>query len=118
MTRDEAVRDLADAFGTLTRTPVSGEPGLELTIIETPQPVRGTQQVTRVAFKLPDRIEGRPHHFVEPHVRLRSGGRPNNSSNQEIGGCLWQTWSLNTGWSPSRHTLAQLALTVLSVWDR
>jgi hypothetical protein len=118
MTREEAVRDLTEAFGTLARIPVPGERGIELTVIDTPQPVRGTAQTTKVAFKLAERIDTRPLHFVEPHVRLRSGGRPNNASNQELGGQLWQTWSLNTNWSPTRHTVSQLAMTVLSVWDR
>lgn len=118
MKREDAINDLRESFGPVTATPIQAEPGAELVVIETPQPVLGTAQTTKVAFKLTDRIPTRPAHFVEAHVRLRSGGRPNNAANQEIGGQLWQTWSLNTSWSAERHTMSQLAMTVLSIWDR
>lgn len=118
MTREDAVSDLRVSFGAVTRIPIRTEPGAELIVIDTPQPVRGTVQQTKLAFKLGERIIARPLHFVEPHVRLRSGGHPNNATNQEIAGHLWQTWSLNTSWSADRHSLSQLAMTVLSIWDR
>ena len=118
MTRAEAMADLRRQFGEVTELPLTAEPGYVLAIVEEPQPVPGTSQRTRVAFKLPDPIGDRPPQYVEPQVRTRNGGDPNGARNEQLEGQLWRTWSLNTAWAPARNRLSQLVHTVLSVWDR
>ena len=118
MTRSEFVEDLRRSFGNVSVTPLLTEPALELVVIEETQPVRGTQMRSRVAFKVPDPVVGRPQQYVDPELSLRSGGQPSNATIQEAGGRLFKTWSLATEWTPERHSAAELAHTALSVWDR
>lgn len=120
MTGEEAVADLKANFGAenVALQDLQTEPGIVLAIVTRPQPVPNRELSSQVAFKLPAQINGRPPHFVEPHLVLPSGGQPNNSNTQELNGKLWKTWSLNTSWDPAKHSLSQLVATVLKQWDR
>lgn len=118
MTRAEAIADLKETFGSVVEYPLPAEPGLTLVVVDARQRVPDSEQTTQVAFKLPDLISARPAHFVEPHLVLPDGAQPNNVSNQELGGRIWKTWSMDTPWDPQRHTLSQLVNTVVKQWDR
>jgi hypothetical protein len=118
VTRTEAIADLREVFGSIEEHPLPVEPGLMLVVVAARQAVPNSEQTTQVAFKLPEDIAARPQHFVEPHLVLPTGQQPNNTSTQELDGRLWKTWSLNTPWEPSRHTMSQLVDTVVKQWDR
>jgi hypothetical protein len=118
LTRSQFIEDLRREFEVVCVMALVGEPALAFVRIDRALPVVGTDVTTRVAFKVPDPVVGRPQQYVEPPTHLRTGGQPNNAACQEIGGQLWKTWSLDTPWRPERHSAVQLVNTVLSVWDR
>lgn len=118
MTREEFIGALRDEFHHVSVVPLATESMLLFVAVDQRLPVPGTDKTTRVAFKVPDPVVGRPQQYVEPMMCLRTGGQPNNSTCQEVAGVLWKTWSLNTPWTPERHSAVQLVHTVLSVWDR
>jgi hypothetical protein len=118
MNRDDAIADLKATFGRVSEISLPNDPHMKLVVIDEAQPVPGTNRRTRIAFVLPPIIAGRPQQFVESHLQLPNGTQPANISNHQIGGELWKTWSLAAPWSPDRHTMSQLAWTVLRTWNR
>jgi hypothetical protein len=91
--------------------------GQILAVLEA-QPVQGTGRRSRVAFMLPNEVQGRPPHYVDGDLRTRSGGVPNNWSTTVMGTDVFGTWSFNCPWDPASDTPEALALAVLSQWDR
>jgi hypothetical protein len=116
MTREEAVADLVETFGSVRELPLPAEPAFALVVINEKQFIPNNSQATRVALKLPAIIGDRPQVFVEAAITMASGGQPANVSCQELAGELWKTWSYNTPWAAGRHSMSQLVHAILKRW--
>ncbi len=114
MTADQFIAGL-EKLGAVERR---AQPGGQVLAVLEAQPVKGTGRRSRVAFMLPNELQGRPQHFVDGDMRTRSGGVPNNWATSVMGIDVFGTWSFNCAWDPASDAPEALALAVLSQWDR
>ena len=114
MTSDEFISGIQKLGAVERREQADGK---TLAVLEA-QLVSGTARRSRVAFLLPNEVQGRPQHFVDGDLRTRSGGLPSNWSTTVIGTDVFGTWSFNCPWDPASDAPEALALAVLAQWDR